>query len=244
MLASPVLSASSALSPLSVAVIVVVVVAAMFVSQWVRRRRANEAAERLGGTVVTGPLPTLGTPPPRASASIGTPNPALPPAAAPDQRTGVITSGPPVELVVCGLPALVWQRGEHSADDYQGMRLSLIADTAAVLPVLYVTRSAALGGRGGESGIAELDEKYRFAGDVPAWAPVLGTPAVREALLTFPLHSLSVQGGRITLVSREGVHLDPGATSAIAQLAAALVAAVPPELAGGAPPPADSDRAG
>jgi uncharacterized membrane protein len=230
-----VLLASSALSPLSVAVIVVLVVAAMFVSQWVRRRRANQAADELGGTVVTGPLPTLGTAPPRASASIGTPNPALSPASAPDQRTGIMTSGPPVELSICGLPALVWQRGEHNADDYQGMRLSLIADTAAGLPVLNVYHRGALGGHAVESGIAELDDAYRFAGDLSAWAPVLSDPAVQTGLRQFPLDSLSVLGGRITLVSRQGVHLDPGATTAIAHLAAAFVEAVPPQLARSAP---------
>lgn len=239
--------ASSALSPLSVAVIVIVVVAAMIVTQWVRRRRADRTAAELGGAVVTGPLPNGGTPPPRPSASIGAPNPALPPASAPDQRTGVVTSGPPLELSICGLPALVWQRGEHSENHYEPIRLSLIADTAAGLPVLNAYHRNALTGLVDErpqvaAGIPELDADFRFAGDLAAWAPVLAAPPVRQALLSFPLDSLSVQGGRITLVSRDGVHLEPDTTAAITQVAAAIIAAVPAELA--SQPPADSEQPG
>jgi hypothetical protein len=230
--------AAHPLSPLSIAVIVVVVVAAMIVTQWARRRRANQAARELGGAVVTGPLPTSQEPQAPARGNVGTPNPALPPADAPDQRTGVLTSGPPISLSVCGLPALVWQRAEHGSDDWQPMRLSLIADTAAGLPVLELYhRSAVLGALGDgvtgthtPSGVSELDDTFRFSGEVEAWAQVLARPAVTQALLTFPLESLSVLDGRFTLVSRDGVHLDPGAASAIAQVAVALIQAIPAQL--------------
>lgn len=231
------LLAARPLSPLAVTVIVIVVIAAMAATAVWRRRRANQAASRLGGAVVTGPLPTprrAATPPP---GNVGAPNPALPPASAPDQRTGIVTSGPPVELSVCGLPTLVWQRSEQTQDYWQPMRLSLIADTAVGLPVLHLHHRngalAALGDRlasSQPSGIPALDGAFRFAGDLEAWAPVLASPAVQQALLTFPLDSLSVLGGRITLVSRDGVHLDPGATSAIAQVVVALVAAIPAGL--------------
>ncbi len=236
------LLAAHPLSPLSIVLIVIVVVAALFVTQWARRRRADQAAGRLGGAVVTGPLPTphqQWAPPP---GNIGAPNPALPPALAPDQRTGVVTSGPPIELSVCGLPALVWQRTEHTENQWQPMRLSLIADTAVGLPILHLYhRSGVLGALGDRfaeaqspSGVPALDEAFRFSGDLRAWGPVLAAPAVTRALLTFPLASLSVLGGRFTLVSRDGVHLDPSTTSAIAQVVVALVQAVPPQLTAGA----------
>jgi hypothetical protein len=207
------------MSPLAFVVIVIVVVAAMVVTQWLRRRKAHETATALGS-------------------GIGTPNPALPPALAPDHRSGIVTSGPPVELSVCGLPALVWQRSEHSANDFQPMRLSLIVDTAVGLPVLNLQhRNGMLGALDDRladtraaSGIPALDDAYRFAGDLPSWAPVLATPAVQQALLGFPLDSLAVMGGRITLCSRAGVHLDTETTSAIAQVAAALVQAIPAQL--------------
>lgn len=231
------LLAARPLSPAAITGIVVVVVVALVASSLWRRRRANQAASQLGGVVVTGPLPTpqrTGTPPP---GNIGAPNPALPPANAPDQRTGIVTSGPPVELSICGLPALVWQRAEHVQDHWQQMRLSLIADTAVGLPALHLHhRAGALAPLGDRvtpaqpCGVPALDAAFRFAGDLPAWTPVLRTPAVQQALLTFPVDSLSVLGGRITVVSADGVHLDPGAASAIAQVVAALVAAVPPTL--------------
>ncbi|HEY8301296.1 MAG TPA: hypothetical protein VIG48_05305 [Jatrophihabitans sp.] len=234
----PAVEAAQALSPLTVVVIVVVVFGAMALTSLWRRRRANEAAAQLGGEVVTGPLPAGQQPLRPPPGTIGAPNPGLPPAAAPDQRTGILTSGPPVQLSVCGLPALVWQRSEHTDSRWEPMRLSLIADTAAGLPVLHLYHRsgalAALGdgiGQSQPSGVPSLDAAYRFAGDLAAWAPVLGAPGVQQALLTFPLDTLSVLGGRITLVSREGVHLDPGATSAIAQVAAALITAIPPGLA-------------
>jgi hypothetical protein len=232
-----VLLAAHPLSPLSITLIVIVVVGAMIVTQWVRRRRANEAARVLGGAVVTGPLPTSQHPAAPPSGNFGAPNPALPPAVAPDQRTGVVTSGPPIALSVCGLPALVWQRGEHGADEWQSMRLSLMADTAARLPTLEVYHRNALVGALGDrfagaspSGVPTLDDAFRFSGDVRAWSPVLAAPAVSQALLAFPLDSLTVVGGRFTLVSRDGVHLDPGATSALAQVAVAIIQAVPPAL--------------
>lgn len=232
------LLAAHPLSPLSVALIVVVVVGAMVVASWYRRRRANQAAAQLGGAVVTGPLPTSGRPVAPPSGNVGAPNPALPPATAPDQRSGVLTSGPPIALSVCGLPALVWQRTEHGENDWQPMRLSLIADTAVGLPMLQLYhRNAVVGALGDRfagpqstSGVPALDESFRFSGDLQAWGPVLAVPAVTHALLTFPLESLSVLGGRFTLVSRDGVHLDPGAASAIAQTAVALLQAVPSQL--------------
>lgn len=232
-----VLLAAHPIPPLGIAVIVVVVIGAMVLAALWRRRAANQTASQLGGAVVTGPLPTgqaARTPPP---GNIGAPNPALPPASGPDQRTGILTSGPPVELSICGLPALVWQRTEHTESNWQPMQLSLIADTAVGLPAFQVEhRAGALGALGDRAagsqqcGVPALDAQFRFAGDVAAWTPVLGTPAVQQALLTFPLHSMSVLGGRITLVSRDGVHLDPGATSAIAQVVVALVSAIPPGL--------------
>ncbi len=79
--------------------------------------------------------------------------------------------------------------------------------------------------------MAALDAAFRFAGDLVAWAPVLAVPTVQQALLSFPVDSLAVSGGRITVVSRDGVHLDPDAAAAIAEVAAALVSAIPPHLA-------------
>ena len=230
--------AAHPLSPLSIAVIVIVVIGAMVVVSMYRRRRANQAAAQLGGAVVTGPLPTSQQPVARPPGTTGAPNPALPPAVAPDQRSGVLTSGLPVELSVCGLPALVWQRTEPGENRWQPMRLSLIADTAVGLPILHVYhRNGALGALGDQfadaqspSGVPALDRAFRFSGDLRSWAPVLATPAVTQALLAFPLESLSVLGGRFTLVSRDGVHLDPGATSAIAQVAVAIIQAIPPQL--------------
>lgn len=236
--ARPAVAAGHALSPLTVAVIVVVVIGAMVVTSVWRRRRANQTAAELGGAVVSGPLPAGQQPFQPPPGTIGAPNPALPPAVAPDQRTGILTSGPPVQLSICGLPALMWQRSEHTDTRFQPMRLALMADTAAELPVLHVSHRpgtlAALGeqlGPAESSGVPALDTAYRFAGALGSWAPVLTAPAVQQALLTFPLDSLSVLGGRITLVWRDGVHLDPGAASAIAQVAAALITAIPPGLA-------------
>ena len=56
---------------------------------------------------------------------------------------------------------------------------------------------------------------------------------MQQALLTVPIDSLAVLGGRITLVSRDGIHLDPDAAAAIAQVAAAVISAIPPHLAVG-----------
>lgn len=184
---------ASALSPLAVVIIVVVVLGAMAVTGLARRRRASAVAAGLGG-------------------GVGRPNPAVPPASDPDHRSGIVTSGPPVQLTVCGLPALVWQRTEHSQEEFQPMRLALIADSAAALPPLqYDPR----GGQGGAVG---------------AWAPVLAAPAVRQAMADFPLGWLSVLGGRLTFVSRDGLHLDRGSTAALARLAAAVIEAIPPGL--------------
>ena len=149
----------------------------------------------------------------------------------------LILPSPPVQLSVCGLPALVWQRHEHTSR-FRPLRLALVADTAAVLPVLDLQhRSGVLGDRTGRpqpTGVAALDAAYRAAGDLAAWAPVPATPTVQQALLGVPLDSLGVSGGRITLVSRDGVYLDADATVAIAQVAAALISAIPPHLAPGA----------
>jgi hypothetical protein len=224
-------------------VIVVVVIGAMFVLQWYRRGQANRAAQQLGGAVVTGPLPFPHQPYAQPPGNVGLPNPALPPAAAPDQRSGVATSGPPVELRICGLPALAWQRGEWGQYTNQPMRLSLIVDTAVGLPMLQLFSQSALlhasSDVHGPIGIAQLDEHFRAAGDLDAWRPVLAMPTVWQALVGFPLQSVSVFGGRFTFVSKDGVHLDPGAASGIAQVAAAMISAVPPQItsAAAAPPP-------
>lgn len=186
---------ASALSPLAVVIIVVVVLGAMAVTGLARRRRATTVASGMSG-------------------GVGRPNPAVPPAPDPDHRSGIVTSGPPVELTVCGLPALVWQRTEHTQNEFSPMRLSLIADTAATLPPLQFDP------RGGQGGAVE------------AWAPVLASPAVRQAMDGFPLGSLSVLGGRLTLVSRDGVHLDRDSTATLARLAAAVIEAIPPGLVG------------
>lgn len=87
----------------------------------------------------------------------------------------------------CALPALVWQRTEHGENHWRPMRLSLIADTAATLPVLQAYhRTAALADRvaSGQAptGVAALDEVFRFSGEEQAWVPVLATPAVTVAV--------------------------------------------------------------
>ena len=172
------------------------------------------------------------------------PNPAVPPpAAAPDQRTGIVLSGPPVQLQICGLPALAWQRAEHGQYSYQGMRLSLIVDAGVGLPIIQVFHRAGFlqpfADAHGPSGIPALDERYRISGDLSSWGPVLASPAVQQALLAYPLETFSVMGGRLTFVSNDGVHLEPAATAAIAQVAATIIAAIPPQITGSSstPPP-------
>jgi hypothetical protein len=204
-------------------------------------RRRRQAAQQIGGAVVTGPMPSSAAPPP---VGVGVPNPAVPPpATAPDQRTGIALSGPPVQLLVCGLPALAWQRAEHGQYSYQGMRLSLIVDAGVGLPIIQVFHRAGFlqpfADAHGPSGLPALDERYRISGDLHAWGPVLASPAVQQALLAYPLETFSVMGGRLTFVSNDGVHLEPAATSAIAQLAATIIGAIPPQITGAsaAPPP-------
>jgi hypothetical protein len=222
-------------------VVAVGLIALLYGLQARRRRQAGQAAQRIGGAVVTGPVPGYAAPPP---GGIGAPNPAVPPpAVAPDQRTGIALSGPPVQLQICGLPALAWQRAEHGQYSYQGTRLALIVDAGVGLPILQIFHRAGFlqpfADAHGPSGLPALDERYRLSGDLDAWRPVLASRAVQQAVLAYPLETFSVLGGRMTFVSTDGVHLEPAAVSAIAQLAATIIGAVPPQITGAsaAPPP-------
>ncbi|MGA9858675.1 MAG: hypothetical protein WBQ18_12490 [Solirubrobacteraceae bacterium] len=213
-------------------ILALALLALVFVPQW--RRRAQ--ARRAGAT--TAP----------SSGMVGTPNPAVPtPAAAPDHRTGIVVSGrAPLELQVCGLPALAWQRAEHAPNTYQGMRLSLIVDAGVGLPVLHMFHRAGFlrpfAAAHGPAGIPALDERYRISGDLTSWRQVLGAPTVQQALLAYPLQALWVFGGRLTFVSNDGVHLDPDAVSGLAGVAAAVISAIPAQITGAAaaPPPTAS----
>lgn len=222
-------------------VVAVGLVALLYGLQARNRRQAAQAAQQIGGAVVTGPMPNYAAPPP---GGVGVPNPAVPaPTTAPDQRTGIALSAPPVQLLICGLPSLAWQRAEHGQYSYQGMRLSLIVDAGVGLPVIQVFHRAGFlqpfADAHGPSGLPALDERYRISGDLFAWGPVLAAPAVQQALLAYPLETFSVMGGRLTFVSNDGVHLEPAATSAIAGLAATIIGAIPPQITGAsaAPPP-------
>jgi hypothetical protein len=182
--------------------------------------------------------------PTQSEAGFGRANPAVPPPAVPpDQTSGIVLSGPPVRLAVCGLPALAWQRTEQGQYSYQGMRLSLIVDAGVGLPVVQVFHRAGFlqpfADAHGPSGISALDDRFRLSGDLAAWGPVLGSATVQSALLAYPLETFSVMGGRLTFVSQDGVHLDPAATSAVARLAATIIAAIPPQItaASATPPP-------
>jgi hypothetical protein len=221
-------------------VVAVALVALLYGLQARRRVQARNAAQEIGGVVVTGPM-TSAPPPP---GGVGRPNAAVPPPSVPpDQTSGIALSGPPVRLAVCGLPALAWQRAEHGQYSYQGMRLSLIVDAGVGLPIVQVFHRAGFlqpfADAHGPSGIPALDERYRISGDLAAWGPVLASPAVQQALLAYPLETFSVMGGRLTFVSNDGVHLEPAATAAIAQLAATIIAAIPPQITGASatPPP-------
>jgi hypothetical protein len=228
--------------PALIAVLVVVLVAASFLLQRYRRVQAARTAETLGGSLATRSAATRSAPQAAPSASIGAPNPAVPPPASPpDQLRGVVVDGAAVRLQVCGLPALAWQRSEHDQNSYQGMRLSLIVDAGVALPVLQLFHRAGFlqpfADQHGPSGLGELDERFRSSGELGAWAPVLAAPQVQQALLAFPLDTVSVLGGRLTFVSLEGVHLDPDSTQGLAQVAAALISAVPQTITGAAATP-------
>jgi hypothetical protein len=219
-------------------VVAVVIVGLLLGLQARRRRQVHRMAGDLGVTPVSVPTPA------GFVSGVGAPNPAVPPpAVVPDQSTGIAPSGAPVRLTVCGLPALAWQRAEIGPNSYQGMRLAMIVDAGVGLPVLQLFHHAGLlqhfAGAHGPSGIGALDEKYRMAGDLAAWVPILSTPVVQQALIRYPLESFSVLGGRLTFVSGDGVHLDAEATSAISWLAATIIAAIPPQVtsAAAAPPP-------
>lgn len=210
-----------------------VILALVFGPSLYRRRQANRAASVLGGAA-SHPSPPV---PAGATSGIGAPNPSVPPPTAPpDQR--VATSGTPVQLTICGLPAVIWQRTETRGDTYEGMRLSLIADAGVGLPMLSMFHANGVLRRFADAhaptGIdPQLDERYKLSGAVAEWRGVLGQPQVVQALLAFPLESLTIMGGRLTLVSQEGVHLDPPATQALAGIAATIIAAIPPQLTGG-----------
>ncbi|HZZ97891.1 MAG TPA: hypothetical protein VFE19_12775 [Jatrophihabitantaceae bacterium] len=217
-------------------VVAVVVVGLLLGLQARRRRQARQLAEEAGATPVSVPAPS------GFVSGVGAPNPALPPpAVVPDQSTGIAPSGATVRLTVCGLPALAWQRSEFGPNTYQGMRLAMIVDAGVGLPALQLFHHAGLlqrfAGAHGPSGIGALDEKYRMAGDLAAWLPILSTPVVQQALIRYPLETFSVLGGRLTFVSGDGVHLDAEATSAISWLAATIIAAIPPQVTSAAPMP-------
>ncbi len=216
----------------------------MFALQRYRRGQANRSAQQLGGAVVTGPLPVpqqLYAPPP---GNIGAPNPALPPAPAPDQRTGIVTSGPPIELRICGLPALVWQRAEWGQYTTQPMRLSLIADAGVGLPFLQLFSHAALlhssSDVHGPIGIPALDQHFRAAGDcrcVGARCWRRRTCSRRCWASRWNRCRCSAAGSRSS--RRTACTSTRARRRAIAQVAAALISAVPPQItsAAAAPPP-------
>ena len=216
-------------------VVAAVIVGLLYFLQARRRRQAAQLGSEVGAAPVSVPAPA------GFVSGVGAPNPAVPPpAVVPDQTSGIATSGaPPVRLTVCGLPALAWQRSELGPNSYQGVRLALIIDAGVGLPVLQLFHHAGLlqqfAGAHGPSGIGALDEKYRMAGDLAAWVPILSTPVVQQALIRYPLESFSVLGGRLTFVSADGVRLDTDATSAISWLAATIIAAIPPQVTSAAP---------
>jgi hypothetical protein len=219
-------------------IIAALIIGLLYGLQWRRRRQAGQAAATVGGVVGNGPATAS------MAVGVGLANPAVPPpTTVPDQRSGVALSGPPVRLTVCGLPALAWQRSEMGPTSYQGIRLSLIVDAGVGLPVLQLFHHAGIlshfADSHGPSGVDALDQRFRISGDLAAWSPVLSRPDVQQALLGFPLESLSVLGARLTLVSGDGVHLEPNAMTAIAGLAAALIGAIPPQITSAAatPPP-------
>ena len=219
------------MSPYVIAAVVVVALAASFWVQRRRRQQAERTAAQLGGTLAV----DAGPAPPASGGGIGTPNPAVPaPAVAPDQLRSVATSAPPVRLTICGLPALAWQR-VHDETSYSGMRLALIVDAGVGFPVLNLFHRAGFlqrfAGDHGPADLGALDDRFRIAGELDRWQPVLSRPDVQQALLTFPLDTVSVLGSRLTFVSMDGVHLTPEATRGLAEVAATVIAAVPSGLA-------------
>jgi hypothetical protein len=211
-------------------IVAIALVGLLYGLQARRRAQARKLGEEVAPQVATVPPPSSGF-----VTGAGVLNPAVPPPShVPDQVTGVASDGPPLRLTICGLPALVWQRAELGPNSYQGTRVSLIIDAGVGLPVIQVFHHEgflrAFADAHGPSGIAALDERFKIAGDIDAWRPVLSSPAVQQALLRYPLETFTVLGGRLTFVSGDGVHLDRSATSAIVWVAATIIAAIPPDI--------------
>jgi hypothetical protein len=216
-------------------IVAIVIVGLLYVLQARRRGQARTLGEEVASQVDAAPAAPSGF-----VSGAGAPNPAVPPpTVVPDQVTGIAADGTPVRLTICGLPAIVWQRAELGPNSYQGTRLSLIVDAGVGLPVIQLFHHEgflrAFSGAHGPSGVAALDQRFKISGDLDAWRPVLSTPAVQQALLRYPLETFSVLGGRMTFVSGDGVHLDRAATSAIAWVAATIIAAIPEQITSASP---------
>ena len=202
-------------------VLIVVAVVVLIGVPWYRRRQARRTAEQLGGQVTSG-VPAAGWRP-------GLPDPVSAPA------TG---SGTEVQVQVCGRPALLWQQGGGPSS--HGVRLSLLVEYGAGLPVLTMVNHSRLAQAvtgSTDTGIEAVDRAFRTSGELQVWGPILAMPAVQQALLAFPLNSVSVFGGRVILESLDGVHLEPRASEGLVAVATALVSAIPPSVTSAGPTP-------